>query len=457
MLKRSMVSLLLAASVLTLSLFGCSGGEQASSPDSNSTGGSPSSEKEQTGEENEEIYMTMWGGLSPESGIQSILDNYMEEHPNVKIEYTRFTNDEAGNTKLDTALLSGEQIDIYFTYSTTDVVNRATGGMAVDLAELGGDKFIEENIGTEGVFKVDGKYYSVPSCKEPTAMMLNKDAFDEAGIPIPTEWTIDEFGEIAKKLNNPEKGMYGVHPLFYEGVIPISTTILGSNATCNADGTASNFDNPAFEFDRLSYDLVFTDQCAYPYEEIIAKQVTGQWNRLFVSGNMAIAIFQPWMANTMRNLEEYPHDFQTVFAPLPVPEKGKEYYNLGTLSNFMMINSKSNCKEEAWDVIEYWLTEGAAELLPYGKIPVVKDFEDPDMAAKILQDPEEKLFDLESFTEVVLDPDAKYVCDTITIASNEIAQIEKEETDRLMLGQQSWEEYLQNLKTRCDEAIAAAS
>lgn len=449
--RRKIIAVLLVV-MMMLCLWGC-GNKETSGPSAQeeTTVGSDSSEGATN--DTEQVTLVLWGGMPIEDGIQAILDGFMETYPNIKVEYTQYTNDDAGNAKLDTALLSGEQIDVYFTYSTNKIADRVKGGMAEDMANLGADAWIQENIGTEGVFQIDGKYYSIPSCKEPTVLMLNKDVFDAAGIPIPTEWTLDEFRDIAKKLTNTEAGMYGAFPMLYSDMIPISKTVLGSNAWYSADGTASNFDDPAFVYDKMAYDLVM-DGSSYPYEEILAKQITGgQWCQLFASGEVAIAIYQPWMSSTVSDLEQFPHDFQTTFAPLPVPEKGKEYYNVGSLNNFMMINSKSECKEEAWLLIQYWLTDGAGEMLSVGKMPVVKSFEDPDMAKKILMDEEGSIFDLDAFTNVVLDPDTKFICDTTTTALTEMKQIRKEEIDKLMLGEQSYDDFLQNLKKRCDEAI----
>lgn len=459
MRKKKLVTMVLAVTMLA----GCGSNGQVTetdkSPTQSVTTAQPKGTEIEAGGETEleACTLNVWGAIALEKGPGTVIEGFMKKYPQIKVEYTLFTNDDAGTAKLDTALLSGEPIDVYFSFGASHIVNRVNGGMAMNLAEVGGDKFIEENIGTEGVFKVDNQYYALPTAKEPTCMMVNKDAFDAAGIPVPTEWTIDEFREIAKKLNNPENGMYGVYPLFYAGVIPISKTILGSNAIYNEDGTGANYIAPEYAYDRLSYDLLVTDKSAYPYEEIIAKQVTGQWNRLFASGKVAIGIFQPWMCRTISNLEEYPHDFVTAFAPLPVLEKGQETYNLGELNNFMQIRGNTEYAKQAWAFLEYWTTEGAEAMLPSGKIPVNKNYENPDIAPLILNDPNGTIFDAESFQKVALNPNVQYICDTYTAGVNEIKQIQKEETDKLMLGKQSFEEYLENMQKRVDEAIKNAS
>lgn len=460
MKNKKLASLVLIPAVLASLLVGCGNSGQKNQTETSAatqTETTTVAQSAETGQDMEACTLNVWGAIALDKGPGTIIEGFMKKYPQIKVEYTQFTNDDAGTAKLDTALLSGEPIDVFFSYSPSNIVNRVNGGMALNLAEVGGDKFIKENIGTEGVFMVDNQYYALPTAKEPTCIMVNKDAFDAAGIPVPTEWTIDEFREIAQKLNNPEEGMYGVYPLFYADVMPISKTVLGSNAIYNTDGTGANYTAPEYAYDRLSYDLLVTDKSAYPYEEIIAKQVTGQWHRLFVSGDVAMGIFQPWMCRTISNLEEYPHDFKTAFAPFPTPEKGQDTYNLGALNNFMQISSNTKYAQQAWAFLEYWSTDGLEAMLPSGKIPANKNYQNPDMATLILNDPEGTLFDVESFNKIALDPDVKYICDTFTAGANEIKQIQKEETDKLMLGKQTYEEYLTNMQERVDKAIKNAS
>ncbi|MDE7047082.1 MAG: hypothetical protein K2P25_03765, partial [Lachnospiraceae bacterium] len=130
--RTKILSVLLVLSLLAGS-WGC-GNAQKGAGNNESSAKAPEAASETAAEEGtaQELNLTVWGGLPYEDGVGEILEGFMEKYPNVKVEYTRFTNDEAGNTKLDTALLTGEQIDVYFTYSTDNVANRVAGGMAAD-------------------------------------------------------------------------------------------------------------------------------------------------------------------------------------------------------------------------------------------------------------------------------------------------------------------------------------
>jgi multiple sugar transport system substrate-binding protein len=57
---------------------------------------------------------------------------------------------------------------------------------------------------------IDGKVRAIPALIDSMAVVYNKKLFSQAGIPAPkADWTWDEYREIAKKLTNKSKGMFG--------------------------------------------------------------------------------------------------------------------------------------------------------------------------------------------------------------------------------------------------------
>ena len=89
--------------------------------------------------------------------------------------------------------------------------------MALDLTELmERDGFkLTDYFGTMAEsFYVNGKAYSIPTKLDQYGIVINKDMFDAAGIEVPTEWTYDEFREIAKKLTHGE-GQDKVYGMFW--------------------------------------------------------------------------------------------------------------------------------------------------------------------------------------------------------------------------------------------------
>ncbi|MFD1910440.1 ABC transporter substrate-binding protein [Paenibacillus rhizoplanae] len=128
------------------------------------------------------------------------MDNWNKEHPDIQVEYVRYVNDDDGNLKLDTAMITGQDVDLFVNYTISHAAKRVESGLALDLSGFT-DYNIEEKMGADTAsWKIDGKFYGVPTTKSPFFIALNKDALDKAGLPVPKEWTWNELREYAKKL-----------------------------------------------------------------------------------------------------------------------------------------------------------------------------------------------------------------------------------------------------------------
>lgn len=402
--------------------------------------------------------LVIWGGVPPENGPQKVVNEWNKLHPNIQLTYVRYVNDDAGNTKLDTALMSGEQIDLYFTYQTANVAKRVDGGVAENLSKMGIDSFVDANISRTGVFKYKNEYYSVPTVKEPVAMMINKSMLDAAKIKIPKNWTVSQFKEIAKKLTKTENGktVYGTYPLYGSTPIDIARTILGNNYLYKSSGKESNYDNDAFKYNKLSYDLINTDKSAFPYTDILSRKLKAYPQNVFLDGEVAMMPFSTWMLRYVKDKVNYPHNWVTTFAPIPVQDGVKASYNIGLYDNFLMVNSNSKHKKEAVDVLKFWTTYGSRFMIAGGKFPAWNRIGNDEILKTFFSDNSEKYFDKDALSKVILNNNIKYSYDDITIAAPEMSQIFSEEVDKLYLNQETYDQYLKALKTRSDDVIKKA-
>jgi maltose-binding protein MalE len=148
-----------------------------------------------TGEANsakEETVLHLWMGIPAENGPQDVIDAFNREfkEKGIRIEYERYVNNDQGNLKLETNLLSGSEIDVYASYGgLTRVAKRAEAKMALDLTSyLKRDNMTPESIFGEtaiALSRVNGLLYSLPTTLTKTSFLINKTMFDEAGIPVP--------------------------------------------------------------------------------------------------------------------------------------------------------------------------------------------------------------------------------------------------------------------------------
>jgi len=95
-------------------LAGCSGNGNGNGNDNTSSEASPSASA--TVSSRNPVKLTMWGGIPPESGPQAVVDTWNAEHPDIQVEYVRFVNDDEGNLKPDTAMMTGQDFDLFVNY-----------------------------------------------------------------------------------------------------------------------------------------------------------------------------------------------------------------------------------------------------------------------------------------------------------------------------------------------------
>ncbi|QAB16635.1 carbohydrate ABC transporter substrate-binding protein [Leucobacter muris] len=147
---------------------------------------------------------------------------YQEQHPDVEFELIQET-DQSVKDKTKTLTASGALPDIYFTWTGTWAQNFVEGGLAADLSEViapgteWGDSFGEASL---DAFKYDDKYFGIPLYNNGKFMGYNTDAFEKAGIEVPTtfEQLIDSCGPLRDAGYEPiafgnKDGWPGLHYL----------------------------------------------------------------------------------------------------------------------------------------------------------------------------------------------------------------------------------------------------
>lgn len=148
--------------------------------------------------EDEEITLTMMNHTSEDSQVEwedSVVEGFMEEHPNVTIEVQRMSMDDYTQT-IATKFASDDAPDIFAEDSSTVSVYVKNGYLA-DLTDTDAVKSLVD--GSCDALTVDGKVYCVPMGSNSYVVTYSKEAFEKAGIKeVPK--TISEFYEDCEKL-----------------------------------------------------------------------------------------------------------------------------------------------------------------------------------------------------------------------------------------------------------------
>lgn len=398
-----------------------------------------------------DVTLEVWGGVPGENGPQEVCDAFTAA-TGIKVNYTRYVNDDTGNTQLDTALQGGTPIDAFFTYSVPRLGQRIGAGATLDLTPyVEADADVKAWVdATSGIFKYEDKVYSLPTTIEPAFVFVNKNLLDAAGATAPEAgWTVDDFVALAEQLTTDTTfGMYDTPDT--------AAQKLGPDRNYKAGATESNFDDPAFAESLELHKNQIDAGTAFPWSDVLAQNLRAYAQTPFLTEQDALWINSSYSLRFIGDKEQYPHDFVTTFAPQPVPAGVDSPYNTGGINNWLLGKADTANPDAVWQFIKYFLTEGAVPMLRAGKIPAFPGTESSVVVEGILGPDREELYDVAAYEKFVIQPEAKLITDTITKGSAEISQIIQGLTDRYLIGEITIDEWVTEAKTQSDAAIAAA-
>ncbi|TBL80825.1 ABC transporter substrate-binding protein [Paenibacillus thalictri] len=438
---------LLCLSVL-LAATGCSGGsgQGKEANRSSATGGK------------EPVKLKIWGGTPEENGPAKAVENWNKAHPDVQAEYVRFVNDSAGNTKLDTALYSGKDVDIFIGYDPNLRNKRIEAGVVEPLDPfLAKDAFnLDELFGKGNTEVINGKIYYVPAQKAIDGILINKTALDEIGEPLPpVDWTWEDVANLAKKLTKGEGANKRYGFLFDYAKASFGNTLAlsqqGADFLYHADGTSA-FDDPIWkQIFALQERMEKIDKSIMPYGDVVASKPAP--DQEFLKGKAAM-IWGAFLIRSVKDLEKYPHNFVTAVLPTPHMTQGQPGYNGFGMQDFLAISTNSQHKQEAWEFIKWYSTDGYEPMVPFGRVPSWKKF-DVNTVVEATAGKNKELFDLPSL-KAYYSGDYRFTFPKNNTARPELGTLLKEETEKFILNNQSMDITLANLKKRADELIKAA-
>jgi multiple sugar transport system substrate-binding protein len=200
--RLSRCAILAATAATALVLAACGGG----GGDGSSTGAKKASSGPVT--------ITFWHGQNQIAGkvIKGLVDDFNRTHPDVKVDAQIGADADSLQGKMTAALAGGKYPDVVYIFGP-NVANLARSPKALDLTEAVKTKawnWDDFYPAAREAVTIDGKVRAVPALIDSMAVVYNKRVFREAGIPAPkADWTWDEYREIARKLTDKSKGVFG--------------------------------------------------------------------------------------------------------------------------------------------------------------------------------------------------------------------------------------------------------
>ena len=286
---------------------------------------------------------------------QEIIDEYMQENPNVNIEVEAL-DEEAYKTKFKAYSMEGmpDVVSIWGQPAFLDEVLDA--GV---LAELNQDDYADYNFisGSLDGFMKDGKLYGLPRNTDVAGFYYNAKMFEDNGWEVPT--TYDELLDLAAKINEQ-----GIVPLAMDGgdgwpmAVYLSDILykltgsdystIVSDAIANADFSDENI--------KKAVELLKESADAGLFQVGYDSQDYGTSQNLFTNGQAAMFYMGSWEASMALN-EDIPEDIRTNIRVFTMPEidggKGKATDIAAWNGGGYAVSADSEQKEEAIKFLNY--------------------------------------------------------------------------------------------------------
>ena len=359
-------ALLLAGTMLaTTALTGCTGGGDGGDSGSNPGGGND-------GKKTLDVFLFL---NDNESAVyKDMIERYKQAHADTIADINlQITTQEEYKTTLMGMMTAGELPDVFYV-GPESVQQFVDNGYIENLTPL----LESKNISTEALmqnvldsYRYDGTstgsgdLYALPKDSSVFAYAYNKDIFDEAGVPYPDPekpYTYDEFVEVCKKLTKDTDGdgeidQWGAG--FANGFMLYQFVWSNGASFLSDDYKTVTVDTPEFK-DALQkfVDLTLVHKVTPTVEQDAALGVYQRW----IAGQEAFYACGTWDVGGFMDPETV--GFNWDLCTYPTLSTGKSMTWLGTVG--YCVSAKSDCKEEAVDLINFLSTDDEGQRIVSG-------------------------------------------------------------------------------------------
>ncbi|GGG16679.1 ABC transporter substrate-binding protein [Paenibacillus aceti] len=335
--RKPAIFCLIATIFAVFVLSGCSDSKNAGSTDG-------------TGGKDEQVKLVFWSHQADAfiKSYRSMIDQYEQEHPNVKIDFQNYPYD-AYNQKLKASFSANHPPDMAEVFGTW-VPEYSNNGLLAEVPD--GENRKEEYFEAPlGGYMHDGKLYGLPMEYniENGGMLIHSQMFKDKGIAYPLA-TWPELVEAAKQLTVTSGDSLKVKGFDFVSGDNITFTFLSFILQQKGDYWG---ENGHVNFQTPEAVKAMTELKNLIVEDKVADLTTfgGQLDTsdYFFKGGSAMAYRGPWTIAT--GLDSYKVDD---FEYVPVPSYTSEPPLFAAESGWgLVVSQKSKHAEEAWDFINY--------------------------------------------------------------------------------------------------------
>lgn len=435
------------ALTMVLSLAACGGTpESTDAPAKTGTGNSAESAPAEQADEKVTLTWALWD-LESTAYWKALADGYMATHDNVELEIIDLGSSDymtqlatqlaGGNSELD--VVSIKDIPGYSNLINLGMLEPMNANLTEDPASFNG---VLEQLTAE-----DGSFYAVPFRSDMWVLYYNKDLFDAAGVPYPSnDMTLAEYDELARKMTSgtgAEK-VYGTHYHTWRSASTLFGILDGEHAI--VDGT--------YDFLQPIYDMVLAQQSdgiCMDYGEL--KTAGLHYSAAFENGQCAMLPMGSWFIATLQTynasaVSEGVAPVNFGIAKYPHPEGVEAGTTLGTVTS-LAVNANSEKKAAAIDFVNWCASaEGAAIVASTGSFPAAAT----DDSLSIISSTEG--FPSDEGSLAALKTAAVYLEMPLSPVASEIETVLNTEHDAIMTGSETAAEGIANMNEQIQEILA---
>lgn len=378
MLKKAMALMLALLMVAGLAACGSGDSGEASKASENTQSAeskAPEGGNEPADGEDVTLKWAVWD-INLTTYYQPLIDAYVADHPNVKIEMVDLGSSDYQNA-LITQLTGNADLDVVCVKDIPGYANLVKGGYLSDLSGEGVDASLYG--GTIEQITVDGKFYALPFRSDHWVVYYNKDLFDAAGVDYPTnDMTVAQYDELARKMTSGtgSEKVYGSHFHTWRSAPSLFAVLDGKNTV--VDGN--------YDFMKSTYEWVLAEQndgICQDYGTL--KATSTHYSGVFFNNQCAMMNMGSWFIPTQIEKVKSGESLATNWGIVkyPHPEGVAAGTTLGTITS-VAVNAASEKQAAALDFVKFVGGEQGAEIIAKtGTFPAIKSDAVLDELAKM--------------------------------------------------------------------------
>lgn len=300
-----------------------------------------------------EVRYAFWDSAQ-EAYFQKCVEEFNKIYPDVTVKLEASSWDEYW-TKLEAGATGGSAADVFW-LNGPNIAKYARGGVLLPIDERLKTSAIKKENYPEAllnIYNIDGAQYAIPKDFDTIGVWYNKEIFDAAGVPYPTnDWTWSDMEEIAKQLTKTDKSVYGISAQMRDQTGIYNTVFASGGYIVSDDKKTSGYDK---EETQAGVQLWVSLQEAGVSPSQAALEETEDYVQ-FLSGRIGMHWNGSWYLSSVLD-----SDIKDKVGVVSVPSiNGKKASVIHGLGNCILKSTKN--PDAAWAWVEFLASEEANKL-----------------------------------------------------------------------------------------------